>query len=108
MHDPPPRTPLPKPYAGRSSGVNIRSSYTRTMRVVVAAGAAGLLLVVLVGVSRGQSESANGDALPDLMQRPPSSLVVSRDGDRFRLGFASAVSNLGPGPLVVVGSRPGR
>jgi hypothetical protein len=50
--------------------------------------------------------------LPDLVQKPPSGLLISvrRAGPdrRFRLGFLSWFSNEGTGPLVVAGSRPSR
>src|SRR5919204_6657744 len=50
--------------------------------------------------------------LPDLQQEPPGSLrgVTSYGlpGLRFHLGFASAVDNVGVGPLVVVGRRHSR
>jgi Lysyl oxidase len=50
--------------------------------------------------------------LPDLQQEPPGSLqgVTSHGfpGLRFHLGFASAVDNVGTGPLVVVGERRSR
>jgi hypothetical protein len=46
-----------------------------------------------------------GEELPDLDQRAPSGLVVTRSGDRVRLGFASAVDNVGTGPALVRGHR---
>jgi Lysyl oxidase len=56
--------------------------------------------------------AAGGPArLPDLDQATPSELVISRDGPRsrpvYRLGFRSAVSNFGDGPLVINGHRSG-
>jgi hypothetical protein len=78
------------------------------MKVVALAGVAGLLLLVAAGVSRALSAPPNADVLPDLVQRVPSELTVTRDGERFRLGFASAVSNVGEGPLIVDGSRRSR
>ena len=53
------------------------------------------------------SEAVSG-LLPDLRQEPPSGLVLTRAGTHFRLGFDSAASNVGGGPLVVIGSRPNR
>lgn len=44
--------------------------------------------------------------LPDLEQLAPAGLVVIPDGKRFKLGFASAVENLGRGPLRIRGVRP--
>jgi sugar lactone lactonase YvrE len=45
------------------------------------------------------------ELLPDLEQRAPTGLVVTRVGSRFKLGFVSAVDNIGRGPVWVVGSR---
>jgi hypothetical protein len=47
-----------------------------------------------------------GELLPDLDQRAPSGLVVLRARGRVRIGFVSAVDNVGPGPLRVKGLRP--
>ncbi|MDX6556421.1 MAG: hypothetical protein QOD86_2616 [Miltoncostaeaceae bacterium] len=44
--------------------------------------------------------------LPDLVQEAPSGLVVRESPDGPLLGFASAVTNLGDGPLIVDASRP--
>jgi hypothetical protein len=44
--------------------------------------------------------------LPDLEQLAPAGLVVIPEGKRFKLGFASAVENLGRGPLRIRGVRP--
>jgi TolB protein len=46
-----------------------------------------------------------GEALPDLDQRAPAGLVVTSSGGRARLGFASAVDNVGTGPALVRGYR---
>ena len=46
-----------------------------------------------------------GEALPDLDQRAPAGLLVSRSGSRVRLGFASAVDNVGTGAAVILGTR---
>jgi hypothetical protein len=75
------------------------------VKVVALFGVTGLILLVAGGVSRARSAPPNSDVLPDLVQLVPYRLVVTRDGDRFRLGFASAVSNVGTGPLVVEASR---
>jgi hypothetical protein len=75
------------------------------MKVVALAGVAGMLLLAAVGVSQGLSAPPNSDVLPDLVQRVPFALTVTRDGDRFLLGFASAVSNVGEGALIVDGDR---
>jgi Lysyl oxidase len=46
--------------------------------------------------------------LPDLDQAPPQGLSVVARGGRLLLVFGSAVDNIGPGELVVVGRRAGR
>jgi hypothetical protein len=71
------------------------------MQVVASAGVAGMLLVAALGVSQAVSAPPNSDVLPDLVQAVPFGLTATRDGDRFRLGFGSAVSNVGEGPLIV-------
>jgi hypothetical protein len=48
----------------------------------------------------------SAEPLPDLDQRAPSRLGFLHDGrGRWKLGFQSAVVNLGPGPLDLVASR---
>jgi Lysyl oxidase len=64
-----------------------------------ALGFAGLLLL------RGDPPR---DLLPDLDQAVPSALSIVQEGDQYRLTFASAVDNLGRGPLLVEGRRPDR
>jgi hypothetical protein len=49
---------------------------------------------------------APDERLPDLDQRAPAGLAVLGGGGRFRLGFASAVENIGAGPLRIRGFRP--
>ena len=51
--------------------------------------------------------SAASQLLPDLDQETPWNLEVTRDEARggYRLGFSSAVRNLGAGPLIVSGRR---
>lgn len=46
------------------------------------------------------------ELLPDLDQAVPSALSIVRVGDTYRLTFASAVDNVGLGPLEIEGSRP--
>jgi hypothetical protein len=45
---------------------------------------------------------------PNLVQRPPSGLVIMRSGGRWLLGFTSMVDNRGPGALWITGRRFGR
>jgi hypothetical protein len=48
------------------------------------------------------------ELLPDLDQRAPRGLVAVSSRGRFLLGFASAVDNVGRGPLWITGSRATR
>lgn len=67
---------------------------------------AAAVLSALVGISRAGDPGA--ELLPDLEQKLPGGLDVVQDGERFRLGFASRVSNVGEGPLIVSAIRPDR
>jgi Lysyl oxidase len=44
--------------------------------------------------------------LPDLDQETPSGLVLTKARSGWRLGFDSAVRNIGAGPLIIDGERP--
>ncbi len=58
--------------------------------------------------SVGRDLAPRRDALlPDLDQRPPAGLVIRSEGGRVWLGFASAVDNIGAGPLRIRGTRLG-
>jgi hypothetical protein len=57
----------------------------------------------LIGLDPGVA--AGPARLPDLDQAPPSKLSITRAEDGYRLGFRSAVSNVGDGPLAIVGHR---
>lgn len=61
-----------------------------------------LLLAVLVAGCGADAEHA---PLPDLDQAVPAAVTIHREGDRVLLAFASAVDNVGPGPLVIHGER---
>jgi hypothetical protein len=72
-------------------------------------------VVVTITAALVSSSADAGDAgrprLPDLRQELPSSLVVQQagpaDAPDYRLGFRSAVSNVGEGPLIIDGHRRG-
>jgi Lysyl oxidase len=68
------------------------------------------LCVAGVAASAGWSGEAGraSERLPDLDQEAPRNLVVTRGGadGGYRLGFTSAVRNVGAGPLIVSGRRP--
>jgi hypothetical protein len=62
----------------------------------------------LASAASSESERrASAELLPDLDQEAPSKLVLTKatvaDRRVFRLGFASAVTNVGAGPLIVDG-----
>src|SRR4051794_24269202 len=74
--------------------------------VAITVAAAGLL-----AADRTSADSAGTEHLPDLDQATPYGLKVTRARARgrtvYRLGFNSAVSNVGAGPLVIAGHRSG-
>ena len=77
------------------------------LRLVPALLAAVCMTVAAVVVSASADDRAAGRArLPDLDQEAPSGLVVVAAGTEYRLGFRSAVRNVGDGPLVIDGHRP--
>jgi hypothetical protein len=65
----------------------------------VALAAAGVLLL---------RDDGPEELLPDLDQAVPARLEIVEEGDSFRLVFASAVDNVGRGPLLIEGERPDR
>lgn len=73
------------------------------------------LAVLGVGATAWLATATAGspqELLPDLDQRAPYGLIVetagSKNAPHFRLAFASAVDNIGEGPLIVDGRRPTR
>ena len=80
----------------------------RVLPVLVALAASAIALAV---VGHATSAATGPPRLPDLVQQPPRDLVVARAGTGSRapyvLGFRSAVSNVGDGPLIIDGHRPG-
>jgi Lysyl oxidase len=68
--------------------------------------------VMLSAATLAMAERPSGAArLPDLVQEVPSELEITVTGPParrvYRLGFRSAVSNIGRGPLVISGRRAG-
>lgn len=59
------------------------------------------------GVVEETISPAPGSLLPDLDQQAPSGILVSRMAGRIRLGFTSAVDNVGDGPIQIRGTRLG-
>ena len=62
--------------------------------------------VVVLAAVASAGRPADALLLPDLVQRPPTELQVSKAPDgSIRLGFGSAVVNRGAGPLIIRASR---
>jgi hypothetical protein len=79
----------------------------RTLPVLVALATAA---AALVAGGRATSVASGPERLPDLLQETPTDLAITRaDAGRgpYVLGFRSAVSNIGEGPLIIDGHRPG-
>jgi glucose/arabinose dehydrogenase len=81
------------------------------LRVLPVVVALVLSAVTLQLAARAPLAAADSERLPDLDQRTPSDLVITRartsTGPVYVLGFRSAVSNVGDGPLILDASRPG-
>ena len=77
----------------------------RLLPVIIALVLGAAAVAWSAGGSRELSPSSQ--RLPDLDQETPWNLEVTRDRARggFRLGFSSAVRNVGAGPLIVSGRR---
>jgi hypothetical protein len=77
----------------------------RTLPTLLALAA---VTATLLTVAHATAAGTGRERLPDLVQLLPTGLVVSLEPgmrDAYRLGFVSAVSNVGAGPLVLVGHR---
>jgi hypothetical protein len=74
-----------------------------------AASLCAALLAVVVTPPSGHAADAGARRLPDLVQELPGQLEITVGGPKTRpsyhLGFGSAVSNIGDGPLVIDGHR---
>src|SRR3954470_23444983 len=75
-------------------------------RAIVLAGVAAVILIARAP----WAGAAEGALLPDLDQETPGQIQVAYTGARghrhWWLGFSSAVSNVGAGPLTITGHRP--
>jgi hypothetical protein len=73
-----------------------------------------VLVVSLVGIALGVTglfllrDDGPEELLPDLAQAVPARFEIVEDGDSYQLVFTSAVANVGAGPLLIEGERPGR
>jgi hypothetical protein len=82
----------------------------RVLVVRLAPTLAAILIAASAVVAVATKPAAAGqERLPDLDQVVPDQLVITRVGararPRYRLGFRSAVSNVGAGPLIIEGHR---
>ena len=78
------------------------------LRLIPALLAAVVLSTVAAFVAASADVGAiSGARLPDLDQEVPDGLVVTQAGKEYRLGFRSAVRNVGDGPLIIDGHRAG-
>jgi Lysyl oxidase len=62
--------------------------------------------IVPAAIAAGGSAPEGQPLLPDLDQETPSGLVLTKARSGWRLGFDSAVRNIGDGPLIIDGERP--
>jgi hypothetical protein len=80
------------------------------LRVLPALVAAVLLAGGALAISHSAASRAAAatERLPDLEQEVPTSLEITqhRRAPHWRLGFRSAVRNVGDGPLIISGRRP--
>jgi len=73
-------------------------------RVLPALAAIGVMIPGAIALGGGPP--AGVPLLPDLDQEMPTELVITQAGKQWRLGFRSAVRNIGDGPLIIDGRRP--
>jgi glucose/arabinose dehydrogenase len=74
----------------------------RVVPVVFAIAFSAAFLATVGGTS---SAAAGAERLPDLDQATPTGLVITHADGVYRLGFRSAVANVGDGPLIIDGHR---
>jgi hypothetical protein len=82
------------------------------LRIASAPVAVALVLLAILVTAAPEADGIDGLRLPDLEQELPAGLVVIRAQPspgvaEYRLGFRSAVRNVGRGPLVIDGHRSG-
>jgi hypothetical protein len=80
------------------------------VRVVPVISALLIGAATVAAFTGGPGDAGRSQRLPDLDQEAPGDLEVTYDRARrgYYFGFRSAVRNLGRGPLIVTGRRPGR
>ena len=67
---------------------------------------AAIAAMVPAALAAGGTPSEGTPLLPDLDQETPTGLVLTKARSGWRLGFDSAVRNIGAGPLIIDGKRP--
>jgi hypothetical protein len=79
------------------------------LRVLPAVVACALAAIAIAAGVQASAAGGGPSRLPDLDQLAPTDLVLTRAGTdakpQYRLGFTSAVSNVGDGPLIINGTR---
>src|SRR3954451_13898850 len=73
----------------------------------IAALAAVVAVLATVAAPARPDDPPATPLLPDLLQQLPTSVQMAQVGGSWRLGFASEVSNPGPGYLKISGTGPG-
>ena len=80
------------------------------VRLLPAVAAIGAMIPATLAAGGATPEGQ--PLLPDLDQEMPTELILTKAGKHghtsWRLGFRSAVRNIGDGPLIIDGRRPGR
>ena len=66
---------------------------------------AAIAAIIPAALAAGGGGSDGPPLLPDLDQETPSGLVLTKARSGWRLGFDSAVRNIGAGPLIIDGER---
>jgi hypothetical protein len=82
----------------------VSSAKRSLLRLLPAAALTAAIVPAAIAV--GGSAPEGQPLLPDLDQETPSGLVLTKARSGWRLGFDSAVRNIGAGPLIINGERP--
>lgn len=98
------------PASGRTSSPSAISRACRVIALAFTVSAVCFLGVLMSGASASQVTASATAKLPDLDQVAPKTLTIANypaSGGKktYRLGFGSAVQNIGQGPLIVAAHR---
>ena len=79
----------------------------RTLPALAVAVCLAVVALVITDSAATRAATAT-ELLPDLEQQVPTGLEITRHvrAPHWRLGFRSAISNVGDGPLIISGRRP--